>query len=104
MSRALAAVLAGALVGAAACGVAPAPRTRGARAGTPAPAAVAGPAATQPGVGESLRFEWDDVNTRKAVGREGDTFILDRIEAGITLYRAPRDAPLNERERQGARS
>lgn len=30
---------------------------------------------------------------------ERDTFILDRIEAGITLYCASRDAPLNARER-----
>lgn len=30
---------------------------------------------------------------------ERDTFILDRIEAGITLYRASRDAPLNARKR-----
>jgi hypothetical protein len=29
---------------------------------------------------------------------ECDTFILDRIEAGITLYRASRDAPLHARE------
>ena len=29
---------------------------------------------------------------------ERDTFILDRIEAGITLYRASRDAPLLARE------
>ncbi|MGV1682363.1 hypothetical protein [Sphingopyxis sp. NJF-3] len=28
---------------------------------------------------------------------ERDTFILDRIEAGITLYRASRDAPLTSR-------
>ena len=41
-----------------------------------------------------------DVRIAKA---ERDTFILDRIEAGITLYRASRDAPLNERERTGAR-
>lgn len=34
---------------------------------------------------------------------ERDTFILDRIEAGIMLYRASRDAPLNERERREAR-
>lgn len=34
---------------------------------------------------------------------ERDTYILDRIEAGITLYRASRDAPLNDRERKGAR-
>jgi hypothetical protein len=34
---------------------------------------------------------------------ERDTFILDRIEAGITLYRASRDAPLNARERREAR-
>jgi hypothetical protein len=34
---------------------------------------------------------------------ERDTFILDRIEAGITLYRASRDAPLIERERREAR-
>uniref|UniRef100_UPI003B3ABC53 hypothetical protein n=1 Tax=Sphingobium sp. TaxID=1912891 RepID=UPI003B3ABC53 len=41
-----------------------------------------------------------DIRIAKA---ERDTFILDRIEAGITLYRASRDAPLNERERKGAR-
>ena len=29
---------------------------------------------------------------------ERDTFILDRIEAGITLYRASRDAPLGARD------
>lgn len=29
---------------------------------------------------------------------ERDTFILDRIEAGITLYRASRDAPLPSRD------
>ena len=28
---------------------------------------------------------------------------IDRIEAGICLYRASRDAPLNERQRKGAR-
>jgi len=37
-----------------------------------------------------------DIRIAKA---ERDTFILDRIEAGITLYRASRDAPLNARER-----
>jgi len=31
---------------------------------------------------------------------ERDTFILDRIEAGITLYSASRDAPLDVRERR----
>lgn len=31
---------------------------------------------------------------------ERDHFTLDRIEAGITLYRASRDAPLHPRERQ----
>lgn len=41
-----------------------------------------------------------DIRVAKA---ERDTFILDRIEAGITLYRASRDAPLNDREREGAR-
>ena len=41
-----------------------------------------------------------DIRIAKA---ERDTFILDRIEAGITLYRASRDAPLNVRERWGAR-
>ena len=35
---------------------------------------------------------------------ERDSFILDRIEAGITLFRASRDAPLDERERGEARS
>ena len=34
---------------------------------------------------------------------ERDTFILDRIEAGITLYRASRDAPLDDRDRREAR-
>jgi len=29
---------------------------------------------------------------------ERDTFILDRIDSGITLYRASRDAPLTSRE------
>lgn len=41
-----------------------------------------------------------DIRIAKA---ERDTFILDRIEAGITLYRASRDAPLGVREREGAR-
>lgn len=36
-----------------------------------------------------------DIRIAKA---ERDTFILDRIEAGITLYRASRDAPLPQRE------
>lgn len=40
-----------------------------------------------------------DIRIAKA---ERDTFVLDRIEAGITLYRASRDAPLNERERKVA--
>ncbi len=42
-----------------------------------------------------------DIRVAKA---EHDTFILDRIEAGITLYRASRDAPLHERETREARS
>lgn len=41
-----------------------------------------------------------DIRIAKA---ERDTFILDRIEAGITLYRASRDAPLDTREREEAR-
>ncbi len=41
-----------------------------------------------------------DIRIAKA---ERDTFILDRIETGITLYRASRDAPLNARERGEAR-
>lgn len=36
-------------------------------------------------------YSKSDIRTAKA---ERDTFILDRIEAGITLYRASRDAPL----------
>lgn len=36
-----------------------------------------------------------DIRTAKA---ERDTFILDRIEAGITLYRASRDAELPRRD------
>ena len=35
---------------------------------------------------------------------ERDTFILDRIEAGITLYRASRDAPLRAGQPREARS
>jgi hypothetical protein len=42
-----------------------------------------------------------DIRIAKA---ERDTFILDRIEAGITLYRASRDAVLNAREHRGLRS
>ena len=45
-------------------------------------------------------YSKSDIRVAKA---ERDTFILDRIEAGITLYRASRDAPL-PRERKGARS
>ncbi|USI76520.1 hypothetical protein [Sphingopyxis sp. USTB-05] len=41
-----------------------------------------------------------DVRTARA---ERDTFILDRIEAGITLYRASRDAPLPSVGRRGGR-
>lgn len=37
-----------------------------------------------------------DIRVAKA---ERDTFILDRVEAGITLYRASRDAPLGGRAR-----
>ena len=39
-------------------------------------------------------FAKSDIRVAKA---ERDTFILDRIEAGITLYRASRDAPLAAR-------
>ncbi|HJS09999.1 hypothetical protein [Sphingopyxis sp.] len=45
-------------------------------------------------------YSKSDIRIAKA---ERDTFILDRIEAGITLYRASRDAPLGARERQGPR-
>jgi len=38
-----------------------------------------------------------DIRIAKA---ERDTFILDRVEAGITLYRASRDAPLHSGERR----
>lgn len=41
-----------------------------------------------------------DIRAAKA---EHDTFILDRIEAGITLYLASRDAPLGRPDRRGAR-
>lgn len=41
-----------------------------------------------------------DIRIAKA---ERDTFILDRIEAGIMLYRASRDAPLSPAERGEAR-
>jgi len=42
-----------------------------------------------------------DIRAAKA---ERDAFILDRIEAGITLYRASRDAARGSCERKGARS
>lgn len=42
-----------------------------------------------------------DIRIAKA---ERDTFILDRIEAGITLYRASRDALLHLGERRETRS
>lgn len=45
-------------------------------------------------------YSKSDVRTAKS---ERDTFILDRIEAGITLYRASRDAPLSGRDRREAR-
>lgn len=45
-------------------------------------------------------YSKSDIRIAKA---ERDTFILDRIEAGITLYRASRDAPLGARERREAR-
>lgn len=41
-----------------------------------------------------------DIRVAKA---ERDTFILDRIEAGIILYRASRDAPLPSHEKREAR-
>ncbi|TPG39161.1 hypothetical protein EAH79_14365 [Sphingomonas koreensis] len=46
-------------------------------------------------------YSKSDIRIAKA---ERDTFILDRIEAGIALYRASRDAPLNTRERREALS
>ena len=46
-------------------------------------------------------FSKSDVRIAKA---ERDTFILDRIEAGITLYRASRDAPLGAGDNRGMRS
>ena len=41
-----------------------------------------------------------DIRVAKA---ERDSFILDRIEAGITLYRASRDAPLSLLDKREAR-
>lgn len=40
-------------------------------------------------------YSKSDIRTARS---ERDTFILDRIEAGITLYRASRDAPLPSRD------
>jgi hypothetical protein len=40
----------------------------------------------------------------RAAQAERDTFILDRIEAGISLYRASRDASLSSREQREGRS
>ena len=45
-------------------------------------------------------YSKSDIRTAKV---ERDTFILDRIEAGITVYQASRDAPLNARESREAR-
>ena len=41
-------------------------------------------------------YSTQDIRTARATR---DTYILDRLEAGITLYRAKRDAPLGRRER-----
>lgn len=46
-------------------------------------------------------FSKSDIRIAKA---ERDTFILDRIEAGITLYRSSRDAPLCAGDNRGMRS
>ena len=45
-------------------------------------------------------YSRSDIRIAKA---ERDTFILDRIEAGITLYHASRDAPIGASERGRAR-
>ena len=45
-------------------------------------------------------YSKSDIRVAKA---ERDTFILDRIEAGITLYRASRDAPLGPHDGGRAR-
>lgn len=45
-------------------------------------------------------YSKSDIRVAKA---ERDTFILDRIEGGISLYRASRDAPLPIGERGGGR-
>lgn len=41
-------------------------------------------------------YSTQDIRTARATA---DTFILDHLEAGITLHRARRDAPLGHRER-----
>jgi len=46
-------------------------------------------------------FSKSDIRIAKA---ERDTFILDRVEAGITLYRASRDALLGAGDNRGMRS
>ena len=46
-------------------------------------------------------YSKSDIRVARA---ERDTFILDRIEAGITLYRASRDAPLPSRDQRKERS
>lgn len=45
-------------------------------------------------------YSKSDIRIAKA---ERDSFVLDRIEAGITLYRASRDAPLSSAESGEAR-
>jgi hypothetical protein len=46
-------------------------------------------------------YSKSDIRAAKA---ERDTFILDRIEAGISLYRASRDAPLSVQDCREGRS
>ncbi|MBR2172360.1 MAG: hypothetical protein IJ919_08770 [Sphingopyxis sp.] len=46
-------------------------------------------------------YSKSDIRTARA---ERDTFILDRIEAGVTLYRASRDAPLPAPDQREERS
>jgi len=67
----------GVLVACCACQVSPAPHELAGRKGPAVPAGARKSTAPQLGRPETLKFTWQDVNTRKVVGRKGDTFTLD---------------------------
>lgn len=77
MKKLLTLVVVGLLVGWFACRVLPARLARTRQRERPAPAKAAQPTAPQLVWSDTLSFSWQDVNTRKVVDREGDTFTID---------------------------